>query len=210
MGQNEVYSCEYTKQSSFLYYYLLIIVLFSLWTSVNLVLPYPVFLLVIRISYFVMNLWSLSLIFIGSVVCFEFQVFFKYSGCMSVIILKLFPFILLPFHFLIGDFDKQKSSFSIVFPLCFLLKFFPFSLELMLFSSYCIVLAIVFISTIFFKLFFTVIWGKDQRLVSSIQIASCSSTIRKTCLALAGWLIWLECCPMHQKIAGSIPSQAHT
>nr|KAF6360086.1 hypothetical protein mMyoMyo1_011044 [Myotis myotis] len=26
-------------------------------------------------------------------------------------------------------------------------------------------------------------------------------------LALAGWLTWLEHCPMHQKVEGSIPSQ---
>ena len=25
--------------------------------------------------------------------------------------------------------------------------------------------------------------------------------------ALARWLSWLECCPIHQKVAGSIPGQ---
>ena len=33
------FSCEYVKHSLFLYYYLLIIVLFSVWTTVNLLYP---------------------------------------------------------------------------------------------------------------------------------------------------------------------------
>ena len=39
VGQKWVYSCKYTEHSLLLYYCLLIIVLFSTWTTVNLLLP---------------------------------------------------------------------------------------------------------------------------------------------------------------------------
>ena len=41
--QKQVYSCEYAKQSLFLYYYLLVIVLFSKQKTVNLLLFSPVY-----------------------------------------------------------------------------------------------------------------------------------------------------------------------
>ena len=31
--------------------------------------------------------------------------------------------------------------------------------------------------------------------------------LEKTTLALAGWISWLECCPIFQKVVSSIPSQ---
>lgn len=40
--QKEVYSCEYAKYSLFLYCYLLVIVLFSIQITVNLLLAHPV------------------------------------------------------------------------------------------------------------------------------------------------------------------------
>ena len=42
-GTKVGYSCEYTEHSLFLYCYLWIIVLFSIWTTVNLLLPRPVY-----------------------------------------------------------------------------------------------------------------------------------------------------------------------
>ena len=41
MEQKEIYSCENAKQSLFLGYYLQIIVLFSIWITINLLLPHP-------------------------------------------------------------------------------------------------------------------------------------------------------------------------
>ena len=43
VGQRWDYSCEYMKQSLFLHYYLFIIVWFSIWTTINLLLPHSVF-----------------------------------------------------------------------------------------------------------------------------------------------------------------------
>ena len=45
-GQKKVYSCEYVKRSLFLYYYLLVIVLFSIQTTVNLLFPTPYLLMI--------------------------------------------------------------------------------------------------------------------------------------------------------------------
>ena len=42
MGQKYTYSCECANQSLFLCYYLLILVLFFMWTYVNVLLPHPV------------------------------------------------------------------------------------------------------------------------------------------------------------------------
>ena len=42
MGQKQGYSCEYSTQSVFLHFYLLIIGLFSLWKTVTLRSPHPV------------------------------------------------------------------------------------------------------------------------------------------------------------------------
>ena len=44
-GKTEVYSCGYAKQSLLWYFCFLVIALFSLHTTVNLLLPHPVWLL---------------------------------------------------------------------------------------------------------------------------------------------------------------------
>ena len=43
VGQKEVYSCEYTEHSLFSCYYSLIIVAFSIWTTVNPFFPRPAY-----------------------------------------------------------------------------------------------------------------------------------------------------------------------
>ena len=49
------YGCEYAKQSLLLYYSLLIIILFSVWPTVNLLLPHPVFQQ--HLFFSIYNLW---------------------------------------------------------------------------------------------------------------------------------------------------------
>lgn len=64
-------------------------------------------------------------------------------------------------------FDK-KYNFSIYVLHRKKVSLFP-GLEVMLFSSYCMVLAVVFMSMTLFKLSFILKWGQDQGLISSIQ-----------------------------------------
>ena len=49
-------------------------------------------------------------------------------------------------------------------------------------------------------------WSHIKHLFQ-VQWYGSGNQVYKKRLALAGWLNWLECCPVHQMIAGSIPHQ---
>lgn len=118
-------------------------------------------------SSFEMTLWNLSLIFIGSVVCLNFRASFHVLGAGLLSgVLKIFSFVLLPFHLVF--LTNRSPIFSLFFLLRFAQNFSPLSPGLggMLFSSNCIISAFAFTPLILFKLLFILLGGQDQGLVS--------------------------------------------
>lgn len=77
------------------------------------------------------------------------------------------------FTFLLVFFLAGRSPVLLLFLLCFVFcaKFFAISpsLEVMLFCSYCVVLAFAVRYMVLFRLFFITLWGKNQGSVSSMQ-----------------------------------------
>lgn len=106
--------------------------------------------------FFCNELKSLLPFFIGSVVFIEFQRHLKYYGCRSLSYFANIFFQFIAFSLTYWCFWQQKSSFSIVFPFMFSTQKMSLSpyLEVILFSSNCIVLAFAFRSVILFKWFF--------------------------------------------------------
>lgn len=98
-------------------------------------------LLAIWIYSFTMSLWSLSPVFIRSILFIEFQGFFKYSGWRSFVryFVNIFFQAYCLFTFLLVFLNNQKSNFSVVFPFMFCTQDFPFLTVLKWGSSLVIV-----------------------------------------------------------------------
>lgn len=131
-------------------------------------------------------------------VCLNFRASFHVLGAGLLSgVLKIFSFVLLPFHLVF--LTNRSPIFSLFFLLRFAQNFSPLSPGLggMLFSSNCIISAFVFTPLILFKLLFILLGGQDQGFVSSIPIPFAPAPVfKETCRSPSA----CQCCLFKKKI----------